>query len=222
MAVHPRIRGERNWYCAPSLRRDGSSPHTRGTQHRHYRSHCCLRFIPAYAGNACGISTGQVSPPVHPRMRGERSSGKGQPIKEHGSSPHARGTRRAPTRHGSSTRFIPACAGNARVLYRLDGAHPVHPRMRGERSQIRSQQTAGFGSSPHARGTLLGFVHYLRGRRFIPACAGNASVDPVPRPLRAVHPRMRGERRFVVTIRLVSHGSSPHARGTRKFQFFSC
>ena len=50
--------------------------------------------------------------------------------------------------------------------------------------------------------------------RFIPACAGNAPKMPARLAKRAVHPRMRGERRGVFDCLDNLIGSSPHARGT--------
>ena len=51
--------------------------------------------------------------------------------------------------------------------------------------------------------------------RFIPACAGNASLQwPFGLSL-SVHPRMRGERARTCAPVAACRGSSPHARGTR-------
>ena len=51
-AVHPRIRGERNDPENSLKIKDGSSPHTRGTQAQEQGQGRHGRFIPAYAGNA--------------------------------------------------------------------------------------------------------------------------------------------------------------------------
>ena len=111
-------------------------------------------------------------------------------------------------------RFIPACAGNA-----LLGPFPavlgaVHPRMRGERPAALLPWLAWAGSSPHARGTLLGLGGGLGYCRFIPACAGNAPLARSVAPGGPVHPRMRGERVSGEIGRPSWPGSSPHARGT--------
>ena len=92
LPVHPRIRGERpakidqtkNWF--------GSSPHTRGTPVISIRAGTPARFIPAYAGNASSACGQRSCSPVHPRIRGERSSKKTTPFMSAGSSPHTRGT----------------------------------------------------------------------------------------------------------------------------------
>ena len=51
-AVHPRIRGERDYLRFRARGTVGSSPHTRGTRYLSIGGWYGLRFIPAYAGNA--------------------------------------------------------------------------------------------------------------------------------------------------------------------------
>ena len=50
--VHPRMRGERPFSITPRMRRNGSSPHARGTRVQVRISPAAARFIPACAGNA--------------------------------------------------------------------------------------------------------------------------------------------------------------------------
>ena len=75
------------------------------------------------------------------------------------------------------------------------------------------------GSSPHARGTLLGKNPQRAIERFIPACAGNAPWVRTSGWPRTVHPRMRGERRVSAESIMASIGSSPHTRGTLPLAF---
>ncbi len=172
----------------------GSSPHGRGTQRGRTGSMGLSRFIPACAGNAwTGLLHGQ-DVPVHPRMRGERSSRSGPGVASHGSSLHARGTPLDGQPRFALTRFIPACAGNAVLRLSLQPWIPVHPRMRGERRPHRQPVEVHSGSSPHTRGTLEGQQMPLLIIRFIPACAGNAVLVTSAPLIVTVHPRMRGER----------------------------
>ena len=213
-SVHPRMRGERTGSRKARLTHGGSSPHARGTPTYTYSYLYLLRFIPACAGNAArpGGLHGKV--PVHPRMRGERLLLKVGGVERHGSSPHARGTRRAARRPVAAGRFIPACAGNAGACAWWRPPQPVHPRMRGERSPSEFPLSHRYGSSPHARGTHGCQQIDKGGRRFIPACAGNATSSAASRALASVHPRMRGERRLAERCSYTPDGSSPHARGT--------
>ncbi len=86
--------------------------------------------------------------------------------------------------------------------------------MRGEHTVSMSSTTCVFGSSPHARGTLLTRSLGKPEKRIIPACAGNTQSDVFARPRDSDHPRMRGEHALCGTPAITSDGSSPHARGT--------
>ena len=74
--VHPRIRGERVSGNCSACSSPGSSPHTRGTLRFRQPHACRQRFIPAYAGNAAAAPSRRRAKPVHPRIRGERTSSK--------------------------------------------------------------------------------------------------------------------------------------------------
>ena len=113
-----------------------------------------------------------------------------------------------------SPRVIPAYAGNAPSCATRARGSPVHPPMRGERLPCPDQAWPHLGSSPHARGTLLGKNPQRAIERFIPACAGNAPWVRTSGWPRTVHPRMRGERRVSAESIMASIGSSPHTRGT--------
>jgi hypothetical protein len=177
-------------------------------------SHDWRRFIPACAGNA-NLSIASCSfDAVHPRMRGERGPGPPLHRLDRGSSPHARGTPYGRCAVHEPCRFIPACAGNAPYREPRAPLEPVHPRMRGERSAGTFVPGQIVGSSPHARGTLDMHLRCASLKRFIPACAGNASKWPLPNCNRSVHPRMRGERSPRKRSATGRRGSSPHARGT--------
>ena len=131
-----------------------------------------------------------------------------------GSSPHARGTLGGLLGVATAHRFIPACAGNARLSADRRARRSVHPRMRGERATRAGTTGAARGSSPHARGTRRIRPGASVPARFIPACAGNARSASCRRLISSVHPRMRGERRRLRMKSWATAGSSPHARGT--------
>ena len=138
--------------------------------------------------------------------------------RSNGSSPHARGTRSSPADRKELRRFIPACAGNTAFPRCTCATAAVHPRMRGEHGFVELIGKYGIGSSPHARGTPARRPRAGVHRRFIPACAGNTHpLRPEHRP-DAVHPRMRGEHIFGSTKEEAKRGSSPHARGTPRYQ----
>ena len=153
VAVHPRGRGEHVRAGRPGNAAAGSSPRARGTRAVGNVPDCSTRFIPAGAGNTnAGLRL--VSPaPVHPRGRGEHRGSTTIGATVYGSSPRARGTRRAGPGSG--------------------GRRAVHPRGRGEHDDAAVDQGLRGGSSPRARGTLAVEVVGAVGVRFIPAGAGN-------------------------------------------------
>ncbi len=90
----------------------------------------------------------------------------------------------------------------------------VHPRWRGEHALLLLYISSLLGSSPLARGTLLGRTGLIRWSRFIPAGAGNTSIACATTTAWTVHPRWRGEHQDERLQSLLNDGSSPLARGT--------
>ncbi len=91
----------------------------------------------------------------------------------------------------------------------------VHPRVCGERTATHNVIDGNFGSSPRVRGTPPNAHADSAGRRFIPACAGNARRYGRAPAARTVHPRVCGERDLAGETLKREHGSSPRVRGTR-------
>ena len=112
-AVHPRVGGERIGQASRDQATSGSSPRGRGTHVNQAASDCQCRFIPAWAGNACGTEADQRYQSVHPRVGGERWTERLALWREAGSSPRGRGTHWWATLESNQARFIPAWAGNA-------------------------------------------------------------------------------------------------------------
>ncbi len=110
--VHPRGRGEHGFQLNQSSDPLGSSPRARGTLPRRTCLGFVLRFIPAGAGNTPSPSGYAHGHPVHPRGRGEHASIASARTRAVGSSPRARGTRKASGMTENRRRFIPAGAGN--------------------------------------------------------------------------------------------------------------
>ena len=65
--------------------------------------------------------------------------------------------------------------------------------MRGEHRAAQDPKLGQFGSSPHARGTLIHVGDLAHPVRIIPACAGNTRCMPYTPARCPDHPRMRGE-----------------------------
>ena len=69
---------------------------------------------------------------VHPRLRGELLRLSGITSVNAGSSPLTRGTLKKTVGPTSVDRFIPAYAGNSRLIGGFSSMKSVHPRLRGE------------------------------------------------------------------------------------------
>ena len=170
---HPRMRGEHPWDTMSMYRRPGSSPHARGTHRSCFNPCSIVGIIPACAGNtrlALGYVAGTGD---HPRMRGEHPSFRKENSTRKGSSPHARGTRRLRLHEIVMRGIIPACAGNTVTRIVTTALTRDHPRMRGEHASHGRTNCPCGGSSPHARGTPLGYNVNVSSSGIIPACAGN-------------------------------------------------
>jgi len=154
--------------------------------------------------------------PVHPRVGGEHKVYRVQHFRVDGSSPRGRGTRRCFALRLLCSRFIPAWAGNTKVVCCRDNARAVHPRVGGEHAPVVPLNTMYDGSSPRGRGTQrLSTDHLVRGR-FIPAWAGNTTLCKLLPSTWRVHPRVGGEHSCNSSSGMPMDGSSPRGRGTHR------
>ena len=131
-----------------------------------------------------------------------------------GSSPHVRGTLRAPNTRISAPGIIPACAGNTPYGMRNASSNGDHPRMCGEHMVTLNVASQQLGSSPHVRGTLERTIVSIESAGIIPACAGNTTPAEACAASDRDHPRMCGEHRLLDSKKNDVAGSSPHVRGT--------
>ena len=173
-----------------------------------------IRFIPAPAGNSRFFDRWRVDDPVHPRACGEQLS----EIEAHGltlgSSPRLRGTEVVEDVVDRGHRFIPAPAGNSASAVRASACTAVHPRACGEQFLIINSSPWSHGSSPRLRGTARAPRLLESCLRFIPAPAGNSSLEPDNNRRTPVHPRACGEQLDGISETDLNSGSSPRLRGT--------
>ena len=212
--VHPRVCGELRSIMRSSAGSSGSSPRVRGTPFRSRPATPRTRFIPACAGNSRPWRPGFPSSPVHPRVCGELFSRDPFDDQADGSSPRVRGTHGRSGPGASTSRFIPACAGNSRRAASPTRSPAVHPRVCGELAHRAKDARGGGGSSPRVRGTHLFTDPAPHPSRFIPACAGNSISARGAWQRLAVHPRVCGELIVAHGDGVAPSGSSPRVRGT--------
>ena len=212
--AHPRSRGEHCQPCRAGERPLGSSPLARGTPAHVANPGVAIRLIPARAGNTPDYPEPSNQPAAHPRSRGEHFSQLTSKSDAGGSSPLARGTPSITDGVTTTSRLIPARAGNT-ITPPPPSSLSAHPRSRGEhRNRVLLLSCQG-GSSPLARGTHIQAVPLATVFRLIPARAGNTVRAGKCGRLAPAHPRSRGEHYYSPITYTWPDGSSPLARGTR-------
>ena len=151
---------------------------------------------------------------VHPRVCRERQI----PLLKFsilfGSSPRMQGTAAWCVLVRVRPRFIPAYAGNGLIHVTTWWYCSVHPRVCRERLNRFRLFRGLVGSSPRMQGTVYHIFLDCLADRFIPAYAGNGSIQARDRHREAVHPRVCRER-FITSFLIASQiGSSPRMQGT--------
>ena len=130
-----------------------------------------------------------------------------------GSSPLARGLRRAPRPPRQAVRIIPARAGFTQDPGPVRAGLRDHPRSRGVYTTASAWGRTTSGSSPLARGLRVPYTQVMQSMGIIPARAGFTPTGRTsPRSL-TDHPRSRGVYVRRDSVCWAVAGSSPLARG---------
>ena len=108
---HPRVRGENSKKQSVPPPCFGTSPRARGKLAEFEEIPTADRNIPACAGKTGMVTPNRVVRPEHPRVRGENMVAPPMGPLHGGTSPRARGKRRAATTVPGAGGNIPACAG---------------------------------------------------------------------------------------------------------------
>ena len=173
----------------------GSSPLARGLQFPARRVPGNHRIIPARAGFTMRRTSSRTPSGDHPRSRGVYFADLYAAPSFNGSSPLARGLRRARVGVRAGTGIIPARAGFTGPPRGGRSSVRDHPRSRGVYHGVTRDNYRKVGSSPLARGLRAGCG---------PACGETPD-----------HPRSRGVYLLSLTVQQAKAGSSPLARGLR-------
>ena len=212
---HPRSRGVYDGRDLASQLGPGSSPLARGLHPTGSRGQVHVRIIPARAGFTADIYHFPFSGADHPRSRGVYSFTRPGDSKMAGSSPLARGLRCPRSSPHQSGRIIPARAGFTHFRRPRADVHWDHPRSRGVYAIVVVGPRAQVGSSPLARGLLLGTKGTCSRGRIIPARAGFTADHAKHGLAKGDHPRSRGVYAPGPAGQKWVPGSSPLARGLR-------
>ena len=109
--------------------------------------------------------------------------------------------------------ITPACAGKRQPFFSVVHHHRDHPRVCGEKLPERSTLKHATGSPPRVRGKVLPRGAEMPLGGITPACAGKSGEWwRIPRS-RWDHPRVCGEKSWMVTGYCTLQGSPPRVRG---------
>ena len=149
---HPRVCGEKGRISKHPLSPTGSPPRVRGKGYSDIRILTPQRITPACAGKRAAIDA--LGPLVrdHPRVCGEKFSGKTSNTFHPGSPPRVRGKVPPITKRLLLFRITPACAGKRFPAQLGPSAHQDHPRVCGEKSRMCNLRRKRPGSPPRVRG----------------------------------------------------------------------
>jgi len=171
--------------------------------------------IPAYAGetHVPHLDTGPAK--VYPRVRGGNTKGIKSQSVGIGLSPRTRGKRGDTGSSGLDFRSIPAYAGETFRSRPACKKMEVYPRVRGGNFWEINPYFFEVGLSPRTRGKLIDGCLLFRGKRSIPAYAGETHGAVASRMAWQVYPRVRGGNISTRAIARIPHGLSPRTRGKR-------
>ena len=171
----------------------GSPPHAWGQSSLHPRDGRLCRFTPTCVGTMLSSSGANLSPAVHPHMRGDNQVAAVPVSAPVGSPPHAWGQWCRSVPRSGPYRFTPTCVGTMRRTGSRIPAAPVHPHMRGDNAHSSTARSRMAGSPPHAWGQFPLSVGDEAAFRFTPTCVGTIFIISPMFPPISVHPHMRGD-----------------------------
>ena len=185
----------------------------RGKHGAHAAKTARNRIIPAHAGQTRPQVPALGAITDHPRACGANKYPMICHVGRFGSSPRMRGKPGALNVPHSSSRIIPAHAGQTLRCCCRRCDIPDHPRACGANTSTRSAYSTLVGSSPRMRGKL-GFGSTRQCRpRIIPAHAGQTAEYGSSLCFRTDHPRACGANKRSLVFNDPEYGSSPRMRG---------
>ena len=211
--ITPTCAGKSPAIMVCSLEYWGSPPRVWGKVQPERDVQDAARITPAYAGKSKRMRFPRTGSKDHPRVCGEKTAYQAQAGCNQGSPPRMRGKGADHLRSEVCLGITPACAGKS-LLARTSSACPWdHPRVCGEKRQNLGPHTARKGSPPRMRGKVNQYVHDELRLGITPACAGKRR-QPVHRATpRQDHPRVCGEKFFLLCCCAILKGSPPRVRG---------
>ena len=210
---HPRLCGEKIPEIVQHIKDKGSPPPMRGKVNFPNQPASPDRITPAYAGKRYSAAGGSGRWQDHPRLCGEKRIFPSYDSGMTGSPPPMRGKASGTFKSLFSSGITPAYAGKRGLCHYDTSRHKDHPRLCGEKTQGFQIHIADEGSPPPMRGKVDPFRHRCRQTGITPAYAGKSSLPHRTAPTIQDHPRLCGEKVFLIHIHSVQYGSPPPMRG---------
>ena len=113
--------------------------------------------------------------------------------------------------------ITPAYAGKSLRLVVTSVLPRDHPRVCGEKAFAMARWDAAMGSPPRMRGKVIGEINCLMRVRITPACAGKRLRTCGPCGCPEDHPRVCGEKCWLLLAPPTAAGSPPRMRGKAEF-----
>ena len=211
--VYPRVCGGTAGVVLLWLPLLGLSPRVRGNPRRSQYARPPRRSIPACAGEPAVRIPRRSTAWVYPRVCGGTQSRPAACHRRYGLSPRVRGNRVQYAGGSRQCGSIPACAGEPPRGGSPDGPNKVYPRVCGGTGEIVWKRAYAGGLSPRVRGNLRHFTAPARGRRSIPACAGEPGDKALHDRVNEVYPRVCGGTPVINLLADFGVGLSPRVRG---------
>ena len=152
---HPRLCGEKIVFHVPMQDLKGSPPPMRGKDLPFDQLPRGRRITPAYAGKSSGIRCSDADRQDHPRLCGEKRRFLASGFRGKGSPPPMRGKDNKPFHNKFLHGITPAYAGKSFSDCSFCLLSWDHPRLCGEKDQIKAGKHAAGGSPPPMRGKGL-------------------------------------------------------------------
>ncbi len=191
----------------------GLSPRVRGNPFRRRDQHALRRSIPACAGEPGPAAALRAPSAVYPRVCGGTAVMPGCQTGIGGLSPRVRGNPLSVELRSSKLRSIPACAGEPGRIREQGHSPAVYPRVCGGTKPVRVSDLFPWGLSPRVRGNPHSVGEYVRGKRSIPACAGEPVTPSAAIRAVEVYPRVCGGTLLTAQYLGGRDGLSPRVRG---------
>ena len=212
-SLYPRVCGGTSRQPPLAIRGRPLSPRMRGNQGYTILATPNVTSIPAYAGEPTRAATGPPQSRLYPRVCGGTAVCAGSDTPGGPLSPRMRGNPQRAKLPPSTSRSIPACAGEPYMRKTKKQRKEVYPRVCGGTESGRFGAMSSAGLSPRVRGNLYDCVDMRRPLRSIPACAGEPWKGSWIGWNGSVYPRVCGGTFITNWPAQGTPGLSPRVRG---------